>query len=1100
MGLRLQNTIYDGEGQDWRISVYDSTYSSSVFPIDITKADIQYQNSTAERFAPIMASVAQISFRVDGAVLNTFVSDFIGAAEKRFRLTIEKGTDLFWVGNIQTDNVRKQDKEYPYIFTIRAADGLASLKDVDYNDAGTAYSGTATLAEHLCLALSKIGTSDLFGDFLAVNNNWFSDQHLTTSEVYNTSKLDHRLFIDIDSTGTKNYKSAHDVIEFICVAFGAKIFIADGVFNVVQINSYEGGTYALNIYNSSGVPGTPIASTSYRLTDGSNIIRLGGGSYQYYPALNKVVVRYTHYQAQSIIPADSVNSTLFSIENVDSGGGTSTILLRTDYEAETNFTGAYIENRIKFGVQIKIGSKYLYRPATISQAGAISYGTAIWTNTLSYVEYFTNPLLEGAPVAFTATAILNSPPIPADGQMDIVGQYLETVDNTGLAITPGTFSSTISFFNSYLEIVPAGVLSSRANETIYISENSNTNNSKKLEIKTSIGSAPSFNALGAIQVLSGINYVNPAGWAVGAVGVTTPIGQVLATEIIKTQLKPVEIIAATYHGFASPLNTIYKGATDYAARQLTVDLIEGTTQGLWFGCDSTGASLIEKSPDPIFETDEDISPFTPRSVIVKNPNAESETNPEIKTFAQKQRIFTTDADVTEGSTVTTIQVEPSGVNGIIKSGDTFEIIDTITGLSQTFTATADVSGTDTSISVTSTTADFDFSTGSAITFSQESLVQKISTGSAGVSSLTGGTGIDTDVTTGAVTASLNLSELTNYIGPSGADYIAGYRQSTGGNATWQLFDLVHSILASSDASVTITTTGASVNLSVNFPIEAVTVGDGLDISGTATRNITLNFTELLTSAGFDYNDYLAGHTSGGTMARTNVLDMFANMITAGTNVTVTNTGTQIQIAASGGGGGITAITTSDGLDNSGTSTVNISLDLSELPLSAGFDYNDYLAGTTSAGTESRTNVLDMFANMITAGTNVTVTNTGTQIQISSTGSSSVDGDANWDDTSVNLQYVDFDMSSTVISSTHSDKRHFVIGATVSSSATSDTLISLPTASITYNHHEIWVGCSDNSTSYNVEITSGSVVKTLTDGELVCVKCLRLGGSWYWIST
>jgi len=149
---------------------------------------------------------------------------------------------------------------------------------------------------------------------------------------------------------------------------------------------------------------------------------------------------------------------------------------------------------------------------------------------------------------------------------------------------------------------------------------------------------------------------------------------------------------------------------------------------------------------------------------------------------------------------------------------------------------------------------------------------------------------------------------------------------------------------------------------------------------------------------------------------------------------------------------------------------------------------------------ARTNVLDMFANMITAGTNVTVTNTGTQIQISSTGSSSVDGDANWDDTSVNLQYVDFDMSSTVISSTHSDKRHFVIGATVSSSATSDTLISLPTASITYNHHEIWVGCSDNSTSYSVEITSGSVIKTLTDGELVCVKCLRLGGSWYWIST
>ena len=100
MATRLQQTIYDANSQDWTILIDDADFVGSATDIDITSAKIQWQASSSERFAPVMPSVADVSFRIDGAFLQTFVTDYIGAAEQRFKLVVYKGVDLFWVGNI----------------------------------------------------------------------------------------------------------------------------------------------------------------------------------------------------------------------------------------------------------------------------------------------------------------------------------------------------------------------------------------------------------------------------------------------------------------------------------------------------------------------------------------------------------------------------------------------------------------------------------------------------------------------------------------------------------------------------------------------------------------------------------------------------------------------------------------------------------------------------------------------------------------------------------------------------------------------------------------------------------------------------------------
>lgn len=989
MATRLQQTIFDANQQDWTILIDDADFSGSATDIDITSAKIQWQASSSERFAAVMPSVADVSFRIDGASLQTFVTDYIAAAEQRFKLVVYKGVDLFWVGNIQTDNVRRQDKEWPYIFQIRATDGLAALKDIDYNDAGTAYTGLERCTEHVINALNKIGTASLFGtDFLKTGVRWFSADHTSTSlDPLHESRFNHRRFVKVDSSDNTTFSSCYDVLETICQAFGARIYLSDGSFYITQINEYEGNTLLYYNYNSSKAASGSDTSTTYQVTDGTDVIRLGGGAYQYYPALRQVDVVYKHLQAQSLIPPFAISNVDYTVGEIDSGSGTSPLLI--SFKVKYSIVKAIGEDfqpvRMGFRLKIRVGPNYLVRD---SRSFPVSYTTPEWQGSAGWYEIITPIITENNTSQFLTVQFL-TPPVPADGTMIISGEYETTHTLSGPPYTPS--SQSISFYDCYIENVPSGFVESRSNQITYKTENDATDNSKRISTEVELGDGPSFNALGALQVYDGTDWVKSSGWQVEGTAGTDEIGQLLAQEIIKTQSKPVEIIGSTYHGSITPKYTVVKDSIDHAVRQATMDLVAGTTQGLFFQCDSTGAAFTDKDAEPAFDIDEELSPITPiNTPIEKNPQPEAQTDPTLQTTFAKRRVFTTDGAISEGSTVTSIQIAASGIDDLIKTNDSFDIIDAITGNSQTFVATADVAGTDTSISVTSDTADFDFSSGSIISFSQDQIIEKIndvSTGGA-VSSVSGGEGITVDTTTGNVTASLELSELTNLINPSGADYIAGYRQSTGASVTWQLFDLVSTILDSPDASVTITTDGANVDLSVNFPIEAVTVGAGLDVSGTTTRNITLNFTELSTSSGFDYNDYLAGHTSAGTMARTNVLDMFANMITAGTNVTVSNTGTAIQISATGSSG-VTSITGGTGInpDTASTGAVTLSLDLSELTLTSAVGGEFFVVGTDASGNERRFTIQNLLLDSLIAGSGVTIAASGNDVEISASGSS-----------------------------------------------------------------------------------------------------------------
>jgi len=727
MATRLGDTFHGLDGEEWTINIHDSSYGGGIVPYNISTAVITGQTDSRDLHAPIFATVAKIGIEIDGATLESFVTDFVGAPERRFRLEIRKGADLFWVGLVLTDNIQKQDKEWPYIFNITATDGLGILKDIDYNDDGTAYSGKERVTEHIINCLNKIGTDDLFSTpLLSTACKWFSADHASTSiDPVHLARFDHRRFIKIDTNGVKTYTSCYEVLKQCAQAFGARLILTDGTFKLIQVNEFEGATFDLFNYTTGKVVTTATGSATYRKTDATNITRLDGGNFQYLPALNKVIVKYKHFQAQSVIPATGVGFTEVTYESIDSGGATSRLLLsfQGSVKASFNTPSDFKPLRLLLKLKVQVGTNYLKRTASInSTTGAYAYTDMTWESSESFFEVFT-PLLTNNNISQVfAEGPIFTPAIPADGDLILRGRYFSAYTSTGASISPSTV--TESFYNAYVEVIPLGIIEDRANQFTYTVENDTANNTATKEVNISIGDGPSVNALGALQVYNGSGWVESAGWKVNATDGTIEIGQLLAQELLLTRTDPRQIINASYKGTYTPLYSIYHSNKDHIPLTCSINIIEGKTQGTFVRVDSTGAAVTDKSKQAPYTPDgEPLSPITP-SLPVDTPVKDG-SSPYQTAQTEQRTLATSRTPIAESDTVTTIEINSIGTDGIIAAGDSIILIDRITGQQQTYVVTTDVASSDTTISVTSQAATADFAENSVIVISTKELIGKI---------------------------------------------------------------------------------------------------------------------------------------------------------------------------------------------------------------------------------------------------------------------------------------------------------------------------------------------------------------------------------------
>jgi hypothetical protein len=333
MGVRYQTTVYNEKRRKITVSIKDSNYSGAVGTFDTLSLGLQYDSESqqgAERFTPIIGSRCSLSLLINNSNLQTLLFDIGLAVEGRFTMHLTAYEDdnttvsFYWYGYIVTDLVEFEDIPLVigYQAQISAIDGLGWLKTLDYKSAVGPYNGQDTVVQHILNCLNQLDfvQSELVANSLPVLHTVFNWNENTTA--YSAGKdyalltvIQHRAFYHKDTKNNYIYQSCYDVLKKICQTFGARLIFSGNQYWFIQVNEYARNPSAHRYfkYSALGVQASGTFTANFTLSNiqsnlpTSDLMRLSGGKWTYYPALKNVVVRYNHFAKQNLLAGVEYN-------------------------------------------------------------------------------------------------------------------------------------------------------------------------------------------------------------------------------------------------------------------------------------------------------------------------------------------------------------------------------------------------------------------------------------------------------------------------------------------------------------------------------------------------------------------------------------------------------------------------------------------------------------------------------------------------------------------------------------------------------------------------------------------------------------------------
>jgi hypothetical protein len=333
MAIRFSTTVYNEKSRKITVSIKDSAFSGTVKTFDTLSLGIQYDSESSqgqERFTPIIGSRCSLSLLINNNDLQTLLFDIGLAVEGRFTMELtayedDNSTVSFkWYGYIVTDLVEFEDIPLVigYQAQISAIDGLGWLKTLDYKSAVGPYNGQDTVVQHILNCLNQLDfvQSELVANSLPVLHTVFNWNENTTA--YSAGKdyalltvIQHRAFYHKDTKNNYNYQSCYDVLKKICQTFGARLIFSGNQYWFIQVNEYARNPSAHRYfkYSALGVQASGTFTFDFTMSNiqtnlpGSDLMRLSGGKWTYYPALKNVVVRYNHFAKQNLLAGVEYN-------------------------------------------------------------------------------------------------------------------------------------------------------------------------------------------------------------------------------------------------------------------------------------------------------------------------------------------------------------------------------------------------------------------------------------------------------------------------------------------------------------------------------------------------------------------------------------------------------------------------------------------------------------------------------------------------------------------------------------------------------------------------------------------------------------------------
>ena len=389
--VRYRSEWTDNNDDDWRIDIIDSGYSGSIEETYILQSDgcnINWAGQTKAKFSPILTSEMTIGLVIRDSDEQDLLTQIASHPEGEFLVGLYKensGTyELWWSGVIMTDQIQFTESAYPRQVELTATDDIGNLTELNFDNDGTAYSGTqSTVIDNLRLALRKTRQASFFyGDddaFLYYANDFTpNNEDASVINHLNSAKIPWSTFQIPQQNGLLKTVSTYKVIESICLTYNARLFQYKGVWYMLPLGGYldEDNNWAFRIMDYDGGSGGTLSGVSKSTVIETDYNALADMTIAYFQPFRQTIRRQIYYGAAPLM-WDAVYPlrTSPTVEDQELDYASSfelriTANARTIKLPQANASGADRVGRFLFKITVKVGDLYAHRAATFSNQGA----------------------------------------------------------------------------------------------------------------------------------------------------------------------------------------------------------------------------------------------------------------------------------------------------------------------------------------------------------------------------------------------------------------------------------------------------------------------------------------------------------------------------------------------------------------------------------------------------------------------------------------------------------------------------------------------------------------------------------------------------------
>ena len=341
--LRYTSTSQSYNGETFRVEIWDKNFtggSATTFVQGAGGPVLSYDANGDKKFSKIITSKFEFPFLVQDSSDANFINQLRTTYNERdvyvyvFNSSSTSQTPV-WAGFIIMDLADEEDLYYPYEVKLKAIDGLALLKDMDFVPDITDSAPYSENETYIPLVFQKVNYFlkeilakaglQTYWDSASYNSykiktsvNWYNEEMPGTGVgddplelSYINSKNWYKEEEDENSLEIKyKVKNCYEVLEDICKTWGMRCIYWSGSVHFIQISEYtnsETGTVAstvnittrtynrLGTFESSAVNlGTEnvLYDLRFEATADLGLQKLTGTNYSFYPPVKEVTTKH----------------------------------------------------------------------------------------------------------------------------------------------------------------------------------------------------------------------------------------------------------------------------------------------------------------------------------------------------------------------------------------------------------------------------------------------------------------------------------------------------------------------------------------------------------------------------------------------------------------------------------------------------------------------------------------------------------------------------------------------------------------------------------------------------------------------------------------